>query len=161
MERLHADIGSIQAALNQGPEVFQPVRVDFAANVLYRVVNHFMLKLVQAFVRFQRVSKQRGPGENVVADFRLQSLFLRVPDNLGTHLATALQDPHDGGFVLAAGAGNDVVPFRLVPVPCLAADEGLIRFDLAGEFIGDSQAQREPDGWSRNHADFWVIPMAG
>ena len=38
VEQLHADIGSVQLALYQAPEVFHRVRVNIAANVLYGVI---------------------------------------------------------------------------------------------------------------------------
>jgi hypothetical protein len=79
-----------QPTLNQRPEVLKPVGVDFAAHIFYRMVNHFMPKLVKPLVGFQGASKQCGTGKNALADFRLQSFFLGVAHNLSANLAAAL-----------------------------------------------------------------------
>lgn len=50
VEWLDRNIGSAQAALDQGPEVFKPIGVDFAAHILDRMGNYFMLKFAQAFI---------------------------------------------------------------------------------------------------------------
>ncbi len=42
MERLDRNIGAVDAAPQQRPEVFQPVGVDPAVNVLFGVVDHVM-----------------------------------------------------------------------------------------------------------------------
>ncbi len=46
VERLNADVGSTQAALQQTPEVFQTVRVNLSAHVLFGVVDDFVNVLV-------------------------------------------------------------------------------------------------------------------
>jgi hypothetical protein len=51
VEGLDGNVGSLQPALEQGPEVLHAVGVDFAAYVLDRMVNHFMLELIQSIVR--------------------------------------------------------------------------------------------------------------
>lgn len=57
MKRLHAHIRSLDRALEQRPEVFQPVNMDMAAHVGFRVIDHIVRKLVRkayvcpAFVR--------------------------------------------------------------------------------------------------------------
>src|ERR1017187_7200245 len=76
VKRLHADIGAMDTALQQRPEVLQTVGMDFTAHVLYRVVDHFVLKFVKPFIRFQGIGKDRGPGENMIPNLGLQSLFL-------------------------------------------------------------------------------------
>src|ERR1017187_3279930 len=90
VEGLYAHVGAAQPALQEAPEVLQPVGVDFAANVLYRVVNHFMLEFVKPFVRFQRVSEQSGAGENMFAYFGLKRLLLPIRYDLGNDLTAAL-----------------------------------------------------------------------
>jgi hypothetical protein len=46
VERLDADVRAIDAALEQAPEVLQPVRVDLAFGVALRVVDDLMDVLV-------------------------------------------------------------------------------------------------------------------
>src|SRR5437899_1570711 len=50
VEGFDANVGSIQAALQQAPEVLKTVGVDFAANIFNSVVDDFMLELIQAFI---------------------------------------------------------------------------------------------------------------
>lgn len=145
VERFHADVGSVQATLQQRPKLLKSVRVDFAANLFYRVVNRFMLELTHTFVGLQRVRKDRRSHNNVFADLVLKGLLLGVVYNLGVDLAAALQDPHDGGLILAAGAGDLRGPLALVHIPCLAADVGFVRFDLAGQFAAGLTLQAQAD----------------
>jgi hypothetical protein len=54
VERLHADIGTVQAALQQAPEILRRVCVDVTVHVFYRVVDHRVLVLrLQTVVEFQ------------------------------------------------------------------------------------------------------------
>ena len=71
MERLDADIGSVETALEQTPEVLTAISVDFIADVFNGMVNHFVFEFVQAFIRFQRVSIDRAAGRYVFADLSL------------------------------------------------------------------------------------------
>jgi hypothetical protein len=82
MEWLYRNVSSLQAALQQAPETLRPVSVDFSANILYRVVYHFVLKFIEPVVGLKRVSKDRGPGQHVVAYLGLQGLFLGVVHTL-------------------------------------------------------------------------------
>src|ERR1035437_6008800 len=104
-----------------------------------------MLKFAQAFVRFQRVSEQRGTSENVFAHFSLKCLLLPIRHNLGNDLAAALQNSHDGGLVFSASAGDLDGPLRRVHVAGLAADEGFVRFDLARQLVDAAHAQSMAD----------------
>ena len=52
MERLDANVGAIQAALEQAPEVLQPVGVNLAINVLsIGVVDNFMHEIGRSIPR--------------------------------------------------------------------------------------------------------------
>ena len=42
MERLDADVGAVQPALEQTPEVLDPVRVNLPVDVLLSMVNRLM-----------------------------------------------------------------------------------------------------------------------
>jgi hypothetical protein len=47
---LNADVGSVQAALQQRPEVFEAISVNLPIDVLDCVIDHLMLKLIQTLV---------------------------------------------------------------------------------------------------------------
>src|ERR1039458_2734499 len=86
----------------------------------------------------------------MLPDFRLQRFLFGVVDNLGANLAAdglraALQDAHDGYYILATGASDLFGPLVRVHVPCFAADESFIRFNLPGELVAGLQSQREAD----------------
>ena len=46
-------------------EIFASVRVALAADLLYSVVNDFVLKLRQPLIRLQCIGEDAGTGENV------------------------------------------------------------------------------------------------
>jgi hypothetical protein len=135
VERLNANVGPIEAALQQRPEIFQPVGVDFAANVLHGVVNYFMLKFIESTVGLQRIREQRGPGENILANFGLLGLFLGIVNNLGPNLAATLKDSHHGSLIFSARASDATRPNLFMHVARLGADERLIGFNLARELV--------------------------
>jgi hypothetical protein len=56
MKRLNANISSTEAAFEQTPKVFQPVRVNASLRVALRMVDYLVLIFVTQFVvRFERV----------------------------------------------------------------------------------------------------------
>ena len=46
MEGLDRNVRAVNAPLEEAPEIFQAVRVNLTANVLYRGVDHFVLKVI-------------------------------------------------------------------------------------------------------------------
>lgn len=76
VERLHADIGAADRPFQEAPEIFQAVRVDFTANVFDRMVDDFMLKLVQPFVRFQCISEDFRTSKYVITISYCSAFFL-------------------------------------------------------------------------------------
>ena len=60
MKGLDADIGSFQSAFQKAPEVFEPVGVNLAVNVLFGMVdNSVIVVLSKALVGFQRIGVER------------------------------------------------------------------------------------------------------
>lgn len=56
VERLDTDVCSIDAPLDQTPEILKSIGMNFAINIRYSGVNNLMLEFVQAFVGFQRIA---------------------------------------------------------------------------------------------------------
>src|ERR1700732_854002 len=80
------------------------------------------------------------------AHFSLERFFLSVGNNTGADLSSALQNPHDGGFILASGTGDFGGALVFVHVARLAADEVRVRFHFARErFIERAGMEREPN----------------
>ena len=62
MERLNADIGALDPALEQTPEVFHCVGVDVSVHVFDRVINDGVLIIgVEPFVGFQFIAEDCRP----------------------------------------------------------------------------------------------------
>src|ERR1035438_1285277 len=133
VEGFNRNVGPVQPALDQGPEVFEPVRMHFAAYIFHRVVYHFVLKLIKTFVRFQRIGEDCGTGKNVLADFRLKRLLFAVWNYGRAHFAAAFKDAHNGGLVLASGASDFFLGCPDAHVAGFASNEGFVRFDLRSE----------------------------
>src|ERR1017187_7951709 len=106
MERFDRNVGAMNAALQERPEVFQPVGMDFAVHVGHSMVNNFMLKFVKALVGLERVGEDRGTGQDVLPDFGLKRLLFAVWNYGRAHLAAALKNAHYGGLVLASSSGD-------------------------------------------------------
>ena len=62
MERLHADIGAFQLALEQAPEVFHSVGMNLSINVLFCVVDNLVLEslLLESHVGHERIGVDRA-----------------------------------------------------------------------------------------------------
>jgi hypothetical protein len=63
VEWLHAHVGALERPLEQTPEVLQPIGVNLVVHVGDGVVNHFMLKLIEALIGLQRIGEDRGASE--------------------------------------------------------------------------------------------------
>jgi hypothetical protein len=130
MERFHADVSSVQLALNETPEVLHAVSVNVAIRVLDGMINDLMFEVIlQAIVRPQFVREDRRARFYVFVDVLLKFLLTSVVHNEGTNVTAALQHTHDDGLIFAAGTGYDAGAFALMHITRLAADEGLVDLD--------------------------------
>src|ERR1035438_5807111 len=144
MKGLNRNVGAVNAALQKRPEIFQAVGMNLAIDIGYRMVDHLMLKLIQALVGFERVGEDSGTRKNMLPDFGLKRLLFAVWNHGRANVAAAFQDAHHGGLVLAASAGYFLGALRNVHVAGLAADEGFVRFDLAGQLVEVPVMESEP-----------------
>jgi hypothetical protein len=146
MKRLHAHVGSADSTLQKRPEILQAVRMDMPINIGYGVINHLMRILAsQPVVRLERVAVERRASFYMLAYLSLKRTLLSIWNYRGAHLAAALKDAHDGGFIFSASAGNATRTLRNVHVPRLAADESFVHFDMARKFFGQSAVDRKPN----------------
>lgn len=135
VEWLHADVGSVQAALQERPKVFHRISVDVAVHVLDRVIDDLVLKVIfQTIVGFQLIGEDRCARFDVLFEIRLQSFLLAVIQDYCANVAATLQHSHDNGFILATRTGDDAGLFVFVHIPRLAADERFIHFYFTGQF---------------------------
>src|SRR6266446_3786194 len=100
MKRFHSNVSTMQPALQQTPEVFESVRVDATANVLFCVIDHVMSVNVRQFVVGDRiVAIELRPKLNLIQNRVLQGLALHVRYNGCTNLAfVAVEDSMHRSF---------------------------------------------------------------
>ena len=76
-----------------------------------------------------------GMVNNLMIVLAMQTLVsaeipVAIRHDLGTNLAAALNEPHDGDFVFVQDSAQ-TLPFALVHISGFAADVGLVYFHLA------------------------------
>jgi len=133
MERLDRNIGSLQLALEQAPEVFETIGVNLSVNVLFGMVDHLMLEtmILESLIGHERVGVDRATGLDVSANIGLQGMFLAIANDSGANLATTLQNAHDGGLVFGASLSNPALALISVHEASRTANESFVYFNLA------------------------------
>jgi hypothetical protein len=157
MEGLDADVGSFQAALQQRPEILDPVRVDVAVNVLFRVVHELVnVVRIEAGIGRQFIGEDFRARFDICAHFLLQGLALAIRHMLDAHFAgLAIQQAHDQFFARAASA-SDLRFLVLMHEARESADESLVRFDWTApaEFREGAALHREADAVKHEPSGF-------
>src|SRR5437867_460274 len=132
MKRLHAHIGSRDAALEQRPEIFKAVGVYATVYILAGVVNHLMrIFSCETFIGFESIGVKRSTSSDMPAYFFLQYSFATAGNYTGANLSATFQDTNNRSLVFRASTSYAALAFANVHVPSLAADEGFIYFYLA------------------------------
>src|SRR5215472_6220150 len=122
MKRFDTDIGALDTALQQAPEVLQSVSVDVPACVGFSVVNHVVDVLgIQSSIGSPRIGEHLRTGFDIRLNPTMQGFALNVRNNRSADLAVALQQSHDCDFARAASTGDFLAPFVLVHVTCKSA----------------------------------------
>src|SRR5207245_10134012 len=113
VKRLDIDLGAVQAALQQPPEVLDSVGVNFSPHVLLEEVIHglVIVLLLQAAIARVRVGGKLRARRNVLADMPPQPLAGHVRHNGRADSSATFQNPGDHCFAASA----------LLSVPCPAA----------------------------------------
>ncbi len=146
VERLGADVGAFQSALEETPKVFETVGVDLTVNVPFGMVNYLVHKiLAQSLIREKCIGVDRAARRNVISDFALDGSLAPIRNYRCTDLAATLQDSHDGSFVLGSGFGDADPALVLVHEASSTADEGLVYFDFATHHSERFILQGEPN----------------
>jgi hypothetical protein len=154
VERLYADVGSMQATFQETPEVFHHVGMNVTVCVLDSMVDNCVLIVcAQTFVRLQFIGEDRCACFDVLADLLLKFSLATIVYNEGSHVAAAFDHTHDYGFIFAASSSNDALTLRLVHVARFSTDESFVNFDFAREFAAvlpllseTDSVQHEPRG---------------
>src|ERR1035438_2497681 len=97
MKRLDSNVGSLEAALQQRPEVLKAVRVDAPVNVPLGMVDELMHEFLFEFVVGHKiVGIDSGAVFDVAEDFVLQDFAAGVRDNLSADLAERSEERRVG-----------------------------------------------------------------
>lgn len=131
MKRLHAHIGSIDAAFQEAPEVLDTIGMDASVDVGLGVVDHHVdIHRIKPLVGTKGIVVYGGSGFDMSLHVFLKHFLFAVCDHGTTELSTALQKPDNGSLVLSSGAGDSYCPLTVVHIPGLAAYEGFVHFYL-------------------------------
>jgi hypothetical protein len=150
MERLNADIGAFQLALEQAPEVFEAIGVNLPVNVSFGMVNHLMLEslFLESLIGHERIGVDRAARFDVSADVGLQRVLFPVSDYSGANFTTTFQNAHDSGFIFGASLSNPALVFVGVHESGCTADESFVHFNvltIAAELHKRAGLHRKPD----------------
>jgi hypothetical protein len=155
VEGADTNVGAMQTTLQETPEVLNRVGVDIAVHILHGVVDDGVLILVfKPVVRLQFISEDRGSGFDVLADLLLQFRLAAVINDHCPHIPVTFNHAEDYGLILSTRASDDALPFRLVHVSGLAADESFINLDLATEFIESALLHRKTNAMEHKPRGF-------
>jgi hypothetical protein len=136
VKRFHADVGSVQATLQETPKVLHCVRVHVAIYVFNGMVDDGVLVVVrQAIVGKQFVREDSGTSIYALANRALKLLLLAVLDVVYNNLATTLDHSEYDLLTFWPASLNHFRSLGFMHVAGLAADERLINFNLASELI--------------------------
>ena len=136
MERFNRNVGAMNPALQETPEIFKGVRVNRSLHIRHRMIDDFVGVLTfQAVVGLQLIAVQSRARFNALLNLILKCFLSSIFDYNSLDFASALKESHDHRFAFAASARNPAPPLSDVHIAGLAADESLIDFDFAREFL--------------------------
>ena len=80
MERFKSNVSSLQAALQEAPEVLYALRVNLTANIFFEMINRVVNEVLfrKVVVALHRIGVHRGLLFDVREDFILQRLALYI-----------------------------------------------------------------------------------
>src|ERR1700733_2092645 len=136
----HTDVGAVDSAFQETPEVLHAIGMDVLTNVLNRVIFNLMLVLfAESIVGLQRVAIESRSGFHVLVNQRVQLGLAAFIYYLGAHLAATFQNGSDDSFAFRTATPLDLAGLNIgVHVARFLADESFINFDFAGEFAAGS-----------------------
>ena|ERR1019366_4905999 len=131
MKRFYSNVSAAKVALEEAPEIFESVGVNFALNVLLGVVHEVMdVAPVQQIVSRSAVGIDLASELHIVQHFGLQSLTLDVRHDLGANFALlSVEHPHDYSFSMMAASCFVANAATFVHVDCLATNPSFVNFN--------------------------------
>src|ERR1039457_5056503 len=130
----HTDVGPVQGALQETPEVLHTIGMDVPIRVLDSVIDYRVLIVsLKPFVGFQFIAKNSRTGFDLFVDVLLKFFLPAIVNHEGPHFPATLDHAHNDSLVLAAGPGDALFTFRLMHVTRFAADEGFVYFNFPAQ----------------------------
>jgi hypothetical protein len=127
VERLDANVGSLQSALEQAPVVLKAVCVDIPIHVRNRMVDDlvsiFGFKII---VGRKFVGKENRGCIYVLPNFSMHGGLAAIAGNRCANFSTAFQEADYKGFITSTSPLNLALSDILVHVPRKAADESFV-----------------------------------
>src|SRR5579862_134657 len=145
---IDADVGSLQSALEQAPEILHAVGMYAALNVALQVIHKLTLDLWRAVaVDRKLIGVQFRSGFNVVLQIWLNVMLGPARRYGSANVPVTLkQSEHDSLVPVGSRRLRPLKPFRLaVHVGDFSANEGFVRFDLARQFVSVVIHHRQSD----------------
>jgi len=132
MERFDANIGALQSALEQTPEVFHAVSVDLPVHILERMVDYLVLValMLQSLIGQERICKEFAARLDVLADMALQICLAAIGDHGSTYLTATFQQSDYRYFVFGSGFGYPATVLVAVHEASRPTNEGFVYFDF-------------------------------
>jgi len=161
VEGLDGNIGSLDRALQQGPEVFEPIGMDGPAHIGFGMVDYRVsVGVGQTIVGLEGVGVDVGAWLDVHADLGCERTASSVRYMLHPYAtvpirAVPLQEPHDGALVLTASAGDLRGPLVRVHEARFATDERLVSLNLASELVEGAALHGNPDAVQHEPSGFF------
>lgn len=144
VERLHANVGSAKAALQETPEILQSVSVDLTVNVGNGMVDNLMRVVArQSLVTEHFIGIERSASVNMLLNQWLHSVLLSVTNNSGSNLSATLENPKSNCLIFAASASNASGAGTTVHIARLTADETFVRFNFTVELPAGLSLKRK------------------
>src|SRR6266852_1303963 len=166
MERLDADVCAFQAALEQRPEILDPVRMDVALDVLLGVIHKLMdVIFIEAGVGRQFIGEQFRAADHVRPDLFLQGFLLAVRNVFDVDLAGfTIQQADNQLLARSARAGDLHGLLVFVHEAGESADHGFVGFDRTGaaHLLERATLHREADAVEHEPRGFLTdVEIAG
>jgi hypothetical protein len=150
MKRFDTHIGSLDAALEQAPEVFKAVGMNTSIDIFEGMVDNLVLVLLgHLLVGHEGVGIDGTALSDMLDNLALQIVAAASGNHGGANLFTTVKQSHNGSLSGDASRAQMLTPSAIrVHVTSLATDESFIHFDFrlwTAELNQRSALQCKPD----------------
>jgi hypothetical protein len=146
MERLNANIGTLDGSLQKTPEVLHSIRVYVPLSVGFRVIEGVVTIVgSQPVINQMLIGHHAGTSADVATDVALQCGLVTVRDSHRSDLPRLSFKQSEDNSLTEVGTSAHLLAATNMHITSLAADESLVRLDFARHFVDSSVMHRVPD----------------